>query len=440
MPPSPSTVTEPSQALIRRSLTRHCLAGGATFALFFGVVGGWASTTELAGALVAPGQIVVESSVKKVQHPTGGVVGQLRVHEGDRVRAGDVLLRLDETVAKANLSIISKSLDEQLARLGRLEAERDGAEAVNFPALLSERSGDPDVTKAMVGEDTLFRLRHEARSGQKAQLGQRLGQLDDEISGLRNQMTSKLAEIAIIDRELEGVRKLWQHNLVQIQRVTQLERDAVRMHGEHGQLQSALAQAQGKRSEVALQIIQVDQDLRSEVAKDMREVQARIAEFIERKVSAQDQVNRIELRAPQDGVVHQLTVHTVGGVITPGEPVMMIVPEGDILTVEARVAPQDIDQVHPGMPAKLKFTAFNQRVTPEIHGEVLRVSPDATMDPRTGATYYTLHLSFDAQAAAQMRMVPGMPVEAYVQTGLRTALSYFGKPLMDQFNRAFLER
>ncbi len=381
--------------------------------------------------------------MKKVQHPTGGVVGELRVRDGDRVKSGDIVVRLDETITQANLAIVVKSLNEMHARLARLEAERDDTADVQFPAELLARSADPEVKRVIDGERNLFQLRRKARSGQKQQLGERIQQLREEIQGITGQAAAKKREIELIGQELEGVRDLWRKNLVQIQRVTALERDSARLEGERGQLIAATAQSKGKISEIELQIIQIDQDLRSEVAKELREVQAKIAELVERKVAAEDQLKRIDIRAPQDGLVHQLVVHTVGGVITPGEAMMLIVPEADNLTVEAKLNPQDIDQVQPGQKAVLRFSTFNQRTTPELNGTVIRVSADLTTDQRSGVSYYTVRISIPEAEVARLgglKLLPGMPLEAFIQTGDRTVLSYLMKPMADQIARAFRGR
>jgi HlyD family secretion protein len=411
--------------------------------LLAGGVGSLGATTELAGAVIAPGTMVVDSNVKKVQHPTGGVVGELRVRDGDRVKSGDIVVRLDETITQANLAIVVKSLNEMHARLARLEAERDDTADVQFPAELLARSADPEVKRVIDGERNLFQLRRKARSGQKQQLGERIQQLREEIQGITGQAAAKKREIELIGQELEGVRDLWRKNLVQIQRVTALERDSARLEGERGQLIAATAQSKGKISEIELQIIQIDQDLRSEVAKELREVQAKIAELVERKVAAEDQLKRIDIRAPQDGLVHQLVVHTVGGVITPGEAMMLIVPEADNLTVEAKLNPQDIDQVQPGQKAVLRFSTFNQRTTPELNGTVIRVSADLTTDQRSGVSYYTVRISIPEAEVARLgglKLLPGMPLEAFIQTGDRTVLSYLMKPMADQIARAFRGR
>ena len=378
-----------------------------------------------------------------MQHPTGGVVGELRARDGDKVKAGDIVVRLDETITQANLAIVVKSLNELQSRLARLEAERDNVDTIVFPAELLARADDPELARSMTGERNLFEFRKSARAGQKAQLRERIAQLKEEIQGLTGQVAAKKRETELIGQELEGVRDLWRKNLVQIQRVTALERDAARLEGERGQLIASTAQAKGKISEIELQILQIDQDLRSEVAKDLREVQGKIAELVERKVAAEDQLKRIDIRAPQNGMVHQSTVHTVGGVITPGEAIMLIVPEADALTVEAKLAPQDIDQVRVGQTAALRFSAFSQRTTPELDGVVSRVSADLTTDQRTGAAYYVVRITLSDSEIARLeglRLVPGMPVEAFIRTGERTVLSYVMKPFTDQITRSFRSR
>jgi HlyD family secretion protein len=432
-------VTSPA----RRSMRRHLIAAAVVVLILVVGVGGWGATAVISGAVVASGSLVVDTNVKKVQHPTGGIVGELRVRDGDRVHAGDIVVRLDETVTRANLAIVSKGLDELMARKARLEAERDGWATIVFPAQLVAGANDPDRAAAMDSERKLFNLRKTARSGQKAQLQERVAQLGEEIAGLTAQQNSKAKEIALVERELAGVRDLWNKNLVQLNRLTALEREAARLDGERGQLIAAAAQAKGKVAETALQILQIDQDLASEVAKELREVDGKIGEFVERKVTAEDQLKRIDIRAPQDGSVFQLAVHTVGGVITAGDPIMLIVPEADNLSVEVKVNPQDIDQLQLNQKAILRFSAFNARTTPEIEGIVTRISADTSTDQRTGQNYYTIRIAMPAEQIERLgnvKLLPGMPVEAFVQTGERTMLSYLMKPLHDQVMRAFREK
>ncbi len=426
------------------SIQANLWAGIAVTALLVGSIAGWAGTTNIAGAVIAPGALVVDSNLRKVQHPTGGVIGEIFVRDGDRVRAGDILVRLDATITKSNLAIVSKGLDELLARKTRLEAERDERDGVSFPQELTARAADVEAAHIMAGEQKLFELRRAARAGQKAQLRQRIAQHLQEVDGLSAQAAAKAQEIVLIRRELAGARELWDKDLYPITKLTQLEREATRIEGERAQLVATAAQVRGRISEAELQIVQLDRDLASEVARELREAEAKIAELQEREVTARDQLKRIDIRAPIGGVVHQSTAHTVGGVITAsGDPIMLIVPESDELIVEAKVGPQDIDQLYVGQPATLRLLAFNQRTTPEIDGAVKRISADAMHDQRTGAAYYTIRIALASGELARLgdvKLVPGMPVEAFVRTSDRRVISYLMKPLTDQFARAFRER
>jgi HlyD family secretion protein len=427
----------------RRSIRRHLFAGVGVVALLAGGVGGWASNTQLSGAAIAPGFVVVDSNVKKVQHLSGGIIGELYVKDGDRVKAGDVVVKLDDTVTRANLAIVKKGLDEFVGRKARLESERDGRDSIKFPEEMLARRADPEVAHVIESESKLFELRRSARRGQKAQFRERIEQLQEEIRGLAAQQGAKDQELDLIGRELVGVKDLWSKNLIQLTRLTALEREQARLQGERGQLMASGAQIKGKIAETELQIIQVDQDLSSDVAKEMREIEAKIGEFVERKVTAEDQLKRIEIRAPQDGTVFQLAVHTVGGVVAAGDTIMLIVPNADNLIVEAKINPQDIDQLQLGQKAMLRFSAFNQRTTPEIAGIVTRISADTNTDQRSGQNYYVVRVAMPPQEIARLgevRLVPGMPVEAFIQTGERTVLSYLVKPLHDQFMRAFKEK
>ena len=426
----------------RLSIRHHMVAGLAiVIVLGFGV-GGWAGTMKLSGAIIAPGQVVVDSNVKKVQHPTGGIVGELLVHDGDRVKAGQVLVRLDDTITRANLAIVTKGLTELAARKARLESERDGDDSVKFPAELLAQAKNPDVAAVLDGERKLFELRRNARIGQKEQLRQRIEQLKEEIRGFQAQKDSKEKQTALVNREAAGVQDLWKLKLVPLTKVTELQREAARLDGEAGQLIAQAAEAAGKISETELQIIQVDRDLASEVAKETREIDSKIGEYIERKVTAEDQLKRVDIRAPQDGMVFQSAVHTVGGVITAGDTIMQIVPNADQLSVESRVNPQDIDQIQPGQSVVLRLSTLNQRSTPELNGKVTRIAADVSTDQRTGQSYYLIRIAMPPEEIAKLgdiRILPGMPVEAFVQTGERTMISYLTKPLRDQVTRMFRE-
>jgi HlyD family secretion protein len=425
------------------SINRHVIAGVLIVLCLGGGVGGWAATSEITGAVIATGQIVVDSNVKKVQHPSGGIVGELNVRDGDRVKAGEVVVRLDDTVTRANLAIVTKGLNELSARKARLEAERDGASSITFSKDLMAQRDDPDVASAIDSEIKLFTARRSARESQRAQLRNQITELGEQIQGFTAQQEAKQKEISLIQRELEGVLDLYKKNLVQLSRLTQLEREAARLEGERGQFVAAIAQAKVKISDTELQILQIDQDLASDVGKELREIDGKMGEFVERKVTAEDQLKRVDIRAPQDGTIFQSAVHTVGGVITAGEPIMLVVPEADNLAVEVKANPAEIDQLQIGQRALLRFTNFNQRSTPEIFGQVSRISADISTDQRSGISYYTVRLTLLPEEVAKLgdvKLVPGMPVETFVQTGDRTVISYLAKPFTDQLKRAFREK
>lgn len=433
------------QRTSQASIQRHLTVGLVAVFVLVGGVGGWAVTTELSGAVIAAGQLVVDSNVKKVQHPTGGVVGELRVREGDRVKAGDIVVRLDDTQTRASLAIVTKALDELAARQARDEAERDGAQQVTFPSELLARTGDPDVLRVTAGEQRLFEIRRSGREGQKAQLAEQVAQLDQQILGTKEQEAAKAKEIDWVQQELKGVHELWSKNLVPFSRVTALERDAARLAGERGALIASVAQTKGRIAEIQLKILQIDDDLRTEVGKELAETRGKKSELAERRIAAEDQLRRIDLVAPQDGKVFQSNVHTVGGVIQAGESVMLIVPDDDALSIEARISPQEIDQVYVGQRAVVRFPAFNQRVTPELDGEVIRIGADVTQDEKRAGTesYYAVRIRVSDNELSRLeglKIVAGMPVEAFLQTTPRTVMSYIVKPMQDQIAKAFKGR
>ncbi len=435
-------MTRDTKASLHSSMRRNTRAAAGVVVFLLGGIAVWAATTEISGAVIASGNVVVDSNAKKVQHPTGGIVTEVRAHDGDHVRAGDLLVSLDPTVTRANLSIVSKDLDQLTAQKARLEAERDGLDNVSFPSDMTSRADDPEIARTIAGEKNLFAMRRSARVGQKDQLTKRIDQLKEELTGYESQERAKAREMELIEKQLVGARTLWEKKLMPVTRFTELQRDAARLEGEHGLLVATMAQIKGKISETDLQIMQIDRDLNSDIGKEMREAESKIGELIERKVAAQDQLKRIEVRAPGSGVVDQSIVHTVGGVIAPGETIMLIVPDKDSLKVEAKVAPKDIDQLYIGQPVTLRFSGLDQRKTPVIDGKLSNVSPDTTVDPKTEQRYYTVRVSLDPSQVSRLgsvKIVPGMPVEVFVQTGQRSALSYLLKPLDDQLNRAFKE-
>jgi HlyD family secretion protein len=424
-----------------RSLGRQGALLAAGIATLIGGVMTLSAAIDVSGAIIASGNLVVESELKKVQHPTGGVVADILVTEGARVAKDDVVMRLDPTVARATLNAVTKDLRELAARQARLEAERDGAAEPAFPAELLGTADDEVLAGLIAGERRLFRYRTAALAGQKAQLRERIGQLHDETRGLTGQLAAKRAEIELVGKELASVGELWDKKLIPLNRVTALERESARLGGDAGRLEAQLAQIRGKVSETELQIIQIDQSARSEIGKELADIRAKTSELTEKRVAARDQSERIEIRAPHSGLVHKLAVHTRGGVVAAGEQIMQIVPEGEALTVEARIPPREIDQVRPGQPAALRFSTLNQRTTPEFEGEVLRISADAVRDERVEQPYYLVRLRFAALPEPEGgRFLPGMPVEVFIRTDSRSLISYLVKPMLDQVRHAFREK
>jgi len=408
-----------------------------------GVAGGWMTLVPLSGAVVVPGNLVVQSNVKTIQHPTGGVVAQIPVHNGMRVNAGDLLLRLDSTQAQASLQVVSKQLDEVRAKSARLVAERDGLPKPTIPPEMAGRLDDNNVKTVLASEASLFRARTTARESQKELLKSKVSQLGEEIVGLEAQVASKAKQLELITGELTGVQELFDKRLVPIARLTALQREAARIEGERGQLISTIAETKTKVDEAKLQLVRLDQDVRTEVVKDLGEAQGKEAELSERSIAARDVLERIEMRAPTSGVIHQLNAHTIGGVIRAGDAVMEVVPDSDDLQIEARLQPNDIDQVRKGQQAFVRFSAFNQRVTPQLIGQVSYVSPDTTKDQQSGTSYFTVRIMLpeeERRRLAGLQLSSGMPAEVFMQTGSRTMLSYLFKPILDQFQRAFVER
>jgi HlyD family secretion protein len=359
-----------------------------------------------------------------------------------RVDRGDLLLRLDRTQAQASLQVVSKQLDEVQARISRLIAERDGLDHLEIPPELSARTGDSALSGLLASEQSLFQARSGGRRSQTDLLHSRVVQLGEQIAGLDAQVDSKAKQLELIAGELVGVQDLYDKHLVPLARLTTLQREAARIEGERGQLVSAIAETKAKIGEAQLQIVRLDQDFKTDVVKELGETRAKEAELTERGVAARDTLSRIELRAPTSGVVQQLSVHTIGGVIRAGDVLMELVPDSDELLVEARLQPNDIDQVRSGQKAFVRFSAFNQRITPQLAGKVSYISPDISRDQHTNAPYYSVRVTLpeDEHRIAGLQLVAGMPAEVFMQTGSRTMLSYLLKPILDQVRRAFVER
>ncbi|MBN7808374.1 HlyD family type I secretion periplasmic adaptor subunit [Agrobacterium rosae] len=421
-----------------QSIRRYTLASAAVIVVMVVGVGGWAATANLSGAVIGTGTVVVDGNVKRIQHREGGIVGDILVRNGILVKAGDLLIRLDDTVTRANLAMVTKQINQFSARRLRLVAESDDASEMTFT--------DPQLAQQadvyLQAEKTLFAARKRTLDGQKAQLRQRIDQIRQENGGLLVRKSAKEEELSWIGQELVRVRSLSDQQLIQFNRLAELERVRAQLDGERGQLISEIARTAARVTETELQILQLDQDRLAEVLTELRDVDNKLAELEEQKITAQDQLKRVDIRSPQDGIVHELAVHTLGGVIAAGETVMQIVPVNDRLVVEARVQSADIDQLHVGQQAVLRFSAFNQRTTPEIAGQIKTVGADLVHNPQTGESWYTARIQIEPDEMSKLGnlvLLAGMPVEAFIKTTERTALSYLIKPLADQINKAMRE-
>ncbi len=418
----------------------HILAGLLVIAVMFGGVGTWAALAPLKSAVIAPGVVTVFSKRKTLQHLEGGIVSEILVRDGDYVERGQLLLRLEDTRARANLAIIEGQLNVFRAREARLEAERDGAETISIPAALTDRQGNPKISDSLRGETELFAARKAALDGEIEILTQRAEQLKEQISGLEAQRRAEGKQLKFIAEEVKGLRQLYEKGYAPKTRILALQREAERLTGSRGEHVAEIARTKTAIGETELQKIQVAKAFREEVVAELREVEVRIFDLEERHVAAADELKRVELRAPQAGSVVGLDVHTVGGVISPGQPILDIVPREDELVIEGRVAPQDIDKVTPGQAAAVRLSAFDLLTTPELTGVVFTASADRLSDPMTGESYYLVGVRITEQELdklGDLTLLPGMPAEVFIATGERTALSYLIKPLTDGLQRAF---
>ena len=427
---------------IATSLRRHLLVAGAVVVLLAGGLGAWAGLAKISSAVVANGVVVVESNVKRVQHREGGIVREIRARNGDLVAAGDLLLRLDDTVTRASLAIVSTQLDELHAQAARLIAERDDVADISFPEALMRRADEPAIRAAISGQRALLQARRASLKGRKEQLREQIGQFEKQVEGLAVQQVSKEQEIELNARELGDLETLFAKALIPASRIYALRRDRARLVGERGGFIAQIAQTKEAISERRIQILQIEEDLRAEVLQHLQDTRSQIAQLTERENAARDELRRVDIRAPRSGYVHQLAVHTVGGVIGPGETAMLIVPREDLLIIEARIEPMDVDRLSRDQPVVVRFPNFNLQTTPELEARVISVSADLEIDRATGLSYYTARLALSDGEKEKLGgnvIVPGMPVEAFIVAGDRTVLSYLLKPLADQIRHAFRE-
>ncbi len=441
----PSSVPAPARLAPRTlSVCRGLALGLASLALLGAGLFGWGLLASISGAVVAAGRVATEGGEQVVEHVDGGAVAAIRVRDGDRVAAGNVLVRIDGAALESAAAALAAELNELVARRNRLEAEALEADRIDWDAELVEAAGaNPAARAAMDGHRRLFEARRATRAGLTMQLRERIGQTRRQIAGLDAQARALAEQKALVAEELEAKQRLLDRGFAQRPEVLALKRRAAGLEGEAGDVAAQIAAARGRMAEIGVRILQIGAERLEGAEAEARNVQARETSLRERLGGLRERLGRLEVRAPAAGIVHDLAVSAAGEVLQPGEPVAKVVPEGAAFTVRARVAPTDVDQVSPGQPAVLRFSAFPARTTPEYEGEVVRVSADALADARSGLAWYEVEIAIGApvgdRGARPLALAPGMPVEAYLQTGARSPLGWLVKPLTDYFARSLRE-
>lgn len=417
------------------------IAGTVLGILLVGGAGGWAATAQLAGAVIAQGQVAVDQQIKAIQHHDGGIVSAILIREGDRVSAGQILMRLDDTQTRAELSIVGAQMLELTVRRARLLAERDLLDRIEFPSALPlERE---EVRSLVAGEKRLFEGNLANRESRKQQLELVLAQVTEEIKGLEAQLIAKQDEIRLVDEQRAKLEHLVSKKLLENTPLYAVKREVTRLEGERGEIEASIARARTKMNEIRLQILSVDETARTEAQRELTTVDTKLSELRDRHMAISDRLSRTDIRSPIDGTIHELNIHTIGGVITPAEVLATIVPIDAKLTVEVMLPPTSIDQVAVGSSARVRLPALNQRTTPELAAHVSHVSPATTRDPASGQHYYKGDVQLkpgEIEKLGDSKLIPGMPVEVFVTTSERTALSYLVKPITDQLSRAMRER
>lgn len=425
------------------SAARPLFWGFLTMALLIGGLGGWSVLTTLAGAIIAPGQIEVSQNRQIVQHPDGGVVAEILVTEGATVKAGDILIRLDGNQLRSEIAIIENQLFEIGARRARLEAERDEAVGIEYPAsLLAVVSDREDVAELVDGQTSLFAAHKEALDQAVEQRQERIEQIASQIEGIEAQASAADTQIALLSAELETQKELLAKGLTQAASVSGIQGQLAQAQGRAGELKAALAEAAGRITEIKIEITGLATQQREEAEAELRDVIARELELAERQRSLSERIARLDIRAPAAGIVLELQVTTPSSVIRPAEPLMYVVPQDRPLLVAVRVAASHVDEIRPGQEVRLVFSSLPTRTTPELSGRVTLVSADALIDERSGAAFFRTEIAIDPEEMQRLegvKVVPGMPVDAFIRTADRTPLSYFLKPFTDYFRKALRE-
>lgn len=439
--PTSDDVSVVSQAWSARF---HVVVGLIGIALLVGGFGTWSVTTNIAGAIIAPGAIEVEQNRQVVQHPDGGVIQSIEVHDGDRVEAGDVLIRLDPEDLQSELTIVQNQLFELIARRGRLEAERDGTDGITYAPLLVEAATEMNEAQNLIdGQERLFVQRRENLASEIEQMRKRLSQIGNQNDGIRAQQTALSTQLELIEEELANKKSLQEKGLAQSSVVLALERDKASLLGSEGELAATIAQNEGKITEIEIEILKLSTQRREEAIQTLRDLGYQELELAERRRALIARLGRLDIRAPLPGVIHAMQVYAEREVIQPAQPLLYIVPQDQRLLIAAQIEPIHVDEVHPGQEVTLRIAAFDSRNTPELTGKVQVISPDSITDEKTGMSYYRVRIELLEGEVEKLPegtiLIPGMPVDAYLRTADRSPLAYLVQPFSDYFKKAFRE-
>jgi HlyD family secretion protein len=436
----PDLTPEPKD---RWNIGRFLILGYATLAFMVVGFGAWGGFTSIAGAIVAHGTIEVQGNRQVVQHAKGGVIEKINVRDGDVVKAGDVLVELAGDDERSEFGIVEGQWFEILARKARLAAERDLTDTIVFsPELVARAAQDPKVAELMVAQQQQFEASAKVRDEELAQLTEREQQIEKQNVGLVAVDKATRSQLDMLSQEIKVQEDLLAKGLTQLARVLALKREFASLEGEGARAEAAIAENGGKIAETAIERVRLVSKMREEAIGELRDLEYREIELRERRAALTLQIEDLQLRAPVSGVVYGSTVDTLRGVIRAAEPIMYIVPQDAGLVVKAKVEPVNIDRVHVGQDARMRFAAFDARTTPEVDGKVLKVSADAIVEQQTQMRYYLAEISITQEARdklGEVEILPGMPVESYIRTGDRSPLVYLTKPLTDYFAKAFRE-
>ena len=416
--------------------------GVAVIVFGLGSFATWSAVAEISSAIIASGTLKVSTSRKKVQPLEGGVVREIAVQNGVKVNVGDILVRLDDTQARASFGILQQNYDLLRATVARLRAELQSSDKIEYPAGLLERADLASVSDIIEGQGNVFDARRKTLQGQAEMIRNRIDRLEDEIVGLLDQSATKTEQMEIIAQENTDLKKLLKKGLVQRSRVHALSREALRLKGEKGEHETGVARTRRLIAEAELEVIQLRRNFEKEVSDELGAKETEMLALAERVAAAEHKVHQSVVRATESGIVVNLDIHTLGGVVQPGATLLEIVPIRDQLLVEAHIRPIDIDSVSVGLDAEIMFSAFSQKKNPKLTGSIAYVSADVLTDARTGAPYFLAQISVDKDELEKLsdsKLLPGMPADVFIKTGTRTPLAYLMQPLRDSFSKAWRE-